>query len=148
MLQSRPTPAGERIIEPMIALARCSKLQRIIVAGSHSGELMFALHRRGYIRVATTSNCGLPSGQYDLALVDWRERSIRALESTLDWLVEFLPPTGLLVVWVDPQERAGNRKLRSALERHGFRIEAGTIHEHGSAVCAQRRETGPVRKVA
>jgi hypothetical protein len=56
MIQSRLTPSSERIIEPMITLARCSKLQRIIVVGSRSGELMFALHRRGYIRVATTSN--------------------------------------------------------------------------------------------
>ena len=54
---------------------------------------MFELHRRGYIRVATTANCGLPAGQYDVALVDWRQRSIKALETTLDWLVDFLSPT-------------------------------------------------------
>jgi hypothetical protein len=148
MIQSRLTPASERIVEPMIALARCSKLQRIIVAGSCSAELMFELHHRGYIRVATTANCGLPAGQYDVALIDWRQRSIKALETTLDWLVEFLRPAGVLVVWVDPQERAGNRKLRSALARHGFLVEAGTIREHGSAVCAQRCEMNPVRKVA
>jgi hypothetical protein len=148
MLQSRLNPASERIIEPMVALARCSKLQRIIVAGSRSAELMFELHRRGYIRVATTASCGLPARQYDVALIDWRQRSIKALETTLDWLVEFLPPAGVLVVWVDPQEPAGNRKLRSALIRHGFLVEAGTIHEHGSAVCAQRCDMSPVRKVA
>ena len=90
MIQTRLIPAGERIIEPMLALARCSKLQRIVVAGSKSGELMFELHRRGYVRVATTANCGLPAGQYDVALVDWRQRSIKALETTLDWLVDFL----------------------------------------------------------
>jgi hypothetical protein len=83
-----------------------------------------------------------------VSLVDWRERSIKAPETTLDWLVEFLPRAGVLVVWVDPQERAGNRKLRSALERHGLLVEAGTIHQHGSAVCAQRCEIGPLRKVA
>jgi 4-hydroxy-tetrahydrodipicolinate synthase len=77
MIQSRLTPSGERIIEPMIALARCSKLQRIIVAGSKSPELMFELHRRGYVRVVTTANCGLPAEQYDVALVDWRQRSIK-----------------------------------------------------------------------
>jgi hypothetical protein len=109
MVQSRLTPAGERIIEPMIELARCSKLKRIIVAGAKSAALMFELHRRGYVHVATTANCGLPAGQYDVALVDWRERSIKGLDTTLDWLVDFLGSRGVLVVWTDPQEPAGNR---------------------------------------
>src|SRR5262245_16816843 len=119
MVQSRLTPAGERIIEPMIELARCSKLDRIIVAGADSGALMFGLHRRGYVRVATTANCGLPTGQYDVALVDWRGRSIKALDATLDWLVDFLSPARELVVWIDPQDAVGNRKLRVLLGKHG-----------------------------
>ena len=106
MSQSRLTSTSERIIEPMIDLARCSKLERIIVAGADSAALMFELHRRGYVRVATTANCGLPAGQYDVALVDWRGRSIKALDPTLDWLVDFLTPAGVLVVWIDPQEPA------------------------------------------
>jgi hypothetical protein len=148
MIQTRLIPAGERIVEPMLALARCSKLQRIIVAGSKSAELMFELHRRGHVRVATTSNCGLPAGQYDVALIDWRQRSIKALETTLDWLVDFLSPAGVVVVWVDPQEPAGNRKLRRALEAHGLIVEAGTIHAHGSAVSAQRRDMKPLPRAA
>jgi hypothetical protein len=140
MTQSRIIPAAARIIEPMIDLARCSKRQRIIVAGAKSAELMFDLHRRGHVRVATTANCGLPAGQYDVALVDWRQRSIKALETTLDWLVDFLGPAAALVVWIDPQEPAVNRKLRSMLERHGLVVEAGTIREHGSAVSAHRLE--------
>jgi hypothetical protein len=125
MGQLRLTPAGERIIEPMIELARCSKLDRIIVAGAKSAALMFELHRRGYVRVATTTNCGLPAGQYDVALVDWRERSIKALDTTLDWLVDFLGSAGALVVWIDPQESAANRKLRSMLEKHGLVSRGG-----------------------
>jgi hypothetical protein len=148
MVQARLIPAGEHIIEPMLALARCSKLQRIIVAGSKSAELMFELHRRGHVRVATTANCGLPAGQYDVALVDWRQRSIKALETTLDWLVDFLSPAGVVVVWVDPQEPAGNRKLRRVLEAHGLIVEAGTIHAHGSAVSAQRRDDKRFSKAA
>ena len=148
MIQSRLAPAGERIIEPMIELAHCSKLKRIIVAGSKSAALMFELHRRGYVRVATTANCGLPSGQYDVALVDWRQRSIKALDTTLDWLVDFLSPAGMVVVWVDPQEPAGNRKLRAILEKHGLVVEAGTVHKYGSAVSAQRSEMKPISKVA
>ena len=148
MLQSRLTPTGERIIEPMIELARCSKLDRIIVAGANSAALMFELHRHGYVRVATTTNCGLPAGQYDVALVDWRGRSIKALDTTLDWLIDFLSPAGGLVVWIDPQEPAGNRKLRSLLEKHGLAIEAGTVQEHGSAVSAQRADMKTISKVA
>jgi hypothetical protein len=148
MVQARLIPAGEHIIEPMLALTRCSKLQRIIVAGSQSAELMFELHRRGHVRVATTSTCGLPAGQYDVALVDWRQRSLKALETTLDWLVDFLSPAGVVVVWVDPQEPAGNRELRRALEAHGLIVEAGTIREHGCAVSAQRRDSRPFSKVA
>jgi hypothetical protein len=132
----------------MIDLAHCSKRRRIIVAGSNSAELMFDLHRRGYVRVTTTANCGLPAGQYDVALVDWRQRSIKALETTLDWLVDFLGPAAALVVWIGPQEPAGNRKLRSMLERHGLVVEAGTIREHSSAVSAHRSEIGPISKVA
>jgi hypothetical protein len=106
MIQSRLTPSSEQIIEPMLGLARCSKHHRIIVAGSQRSELMCELHRRGYARVATTTTCGLPDGQYDVAFIDWRQHSINALETTLDWLVHFLGPSGVLVAWLDPQEPA------------------------------------------
>ena len=148
MLQSRIIPAGERIVEPMIDLARWSRQQRIIEAGAKSAELMFELHRRGYPRVSTTANCGLPLGQYDVALIDWRQRSIKALETTLYWLVDFLGDTAVLVVWTDPQEPAGNQTLLSVLERVGLVVEAGSIHKHGCAVSARRAEITPNRKVA
>src|SRR5262245_1985226 len=149
MLQSHLTSAGGRaIVEPMIALARCSKRQRILVAGAKSAELMFELNRRGHARVATTANCGLPAGQYDVALVDWRQRSLKSLETMLDWLVVFLSSAGVLVVRHDPLEPTANRKLRAALEQHGLVVEAGTVREHGSAVSARRRESGPLSKVA
>ena len=148
MIQSRLTPSSERIIEPMLGLARCSKHHRIIVAGSKRSELMFDLHRRGYGRVATTTTCGLPDGQYDVALVDWRQHSIKALETTLDWLVHFLAPSGVLVAWLDPQERAGNRTLRAMLEEHGLVVEAGTVRDHGSAVAARRCDPCPLSKAA
>jgi len=146
---SSPTPANERsILDPMIALARCSKQQRILIAGAHRAELMFQLHRRGHIRVATTANCGLPAGQYDVALLDWRQRSLKSFETTLDWLVAFLGSGGVLVAWFDPLEPADNRKLRAVLEQHCLVVEAGTIRAHGCAVAARREETGLLCKVA
>ena len=148
MTLSRIPSAADRIIEPMIALAGCSKQHRIVVAGSKGVELMLELHRRGYARAAATANCGHPAGQYDVALVDWRRRTFKTLEPVLDWLVDFLSPAGVLVVWVDPQKAAANETLRLSLERRGFVIESGTIHECGCAVSARRRELNPVRNAA
>lgn len=132
-----PTVSGERIIETMIELARCSNLHRIIVAGSKGPHQMFELHRRGYTRVATTATCGLPRGQYDVAFVE-QLQSIKALETTLDWLVHFLAPTSVLVIWIDTSESTDQRKLGSILERLGFQLEAGTRCEGGLAVAARR----------
>ncbi len=138
MRQLKTTAAGEEIAETMIELARCSKLHRIIVSGSKAAHQMFVLHRLGYNRVVTTATCGLPRGQHDVAFVEWSLHSIKALEATLDWLVHFLAPTGVLVISIDSRERAGRRKLGSILERLGFRVEAGTRCAHGLAVSARR----------
>jgi hypothetical protein len=75
-----------------------------------------------------------------VALIDWQLEAIAALERTLGWLVLFLAPTAVLVIWVDSSERSGNRKLGSMLERLGFTIEAGTRCEQGLAVLARRRD--------
>jgi hypothetical protein len=148
MTQAHPIPEGDRILEPMLALARCSTMQRIIVAGAKSVELMFELQRRGYVRTAGTAYCGRPAGQYDVALVDWRRRTFKELEKTLDWLVDFVSPAGVLVVWVDPQKPAANLSLRSALEKRAFVVEAGTVRDDGCAVSARRRDRKPIPQAA
>ena len=134
----KPTISGERIIATMIELARSSSLHRIIVAGSKGPRQLFELYRRGYSRVATTANCGLPRGQYDVALVEWQLHSLKALETTLDWLVHFLAPSSVLVIWIDASESTNQRKLGSILEKVGFRLEAGTRCEGGLAIAARR----------
>jgi hypothetical protein len=148
VMTSPHVATGDRIVDPMIALAGCSTQHRIVVAGSKSMELMLELHRRGYLRAAATGNCGRPAGQYDVALVDWRRRPLRALETTLDWLVNFLTPNGVLVVWVDAQKPDANRSLRVSLEKRGFVIEQGTVHECGCALSARRQLTFPIQKAA
>ena len=140
--------AGDRIIDPMIALAGCLTQHRIIVAGSKSIEQMLELQHRGYVRAAATANCGRPAGQYDVALVDWRRRTLNALETTLDWLVNFLRPGAVLVVWVDAQKPAANQSLRAALERRGFAIEQGAVHECGCAVSARLQQSYPLQEAA
>jgi hypothetical protein len=148
VMASLRVATGDRIIEPMIALAGCSSQHRIVIAGSNSIEMMLDLQRRGYLRVAATANCGRPAGQYDVALVDWRRRTLNALEAALDWLVDFLRPGAVLVVWVDAQKPAANQSLRTSLEKRGFVIEQGTVHECGCAVAARRQQTYPLQKAA
>jgi hypothetical protein len=135
-------PANETVVDS-VELARCSKQHRIIIAGSRSPTLMIGLHQRGYYRVETIASCGAPRGQYDVALVDWRGRSIRALAATLDWLVNFLGSSAVLVVWIDSQERASGARLQSMLERFGFQIEVGTRSAAGCGVAACRRDPAP-----
>ena len=147
-MSSLQVTAGDRIIEPMIALADCSTQHRIIVAGSRSMELMLELHRRGYPLAAATGNCGRPAGQYDVALVDWRRRTLATLESTLDWLMNFLGDRAVLVVWVDAQKPAANQSLRASLEKRGFIVEQGMVHECGCALSARRSRIHPLQKAA
>lgn len=114
----------------------------------HGRRTLLQLQRRGYVRTAATANCGHPARQYDVALVDWRRRTSKSLEVALDWLVDFLSPSGVLVVWVDLQKTTATEALRQSLKRRGFGVEAGTVHDCGCAVSARRREMNPIRKAA
>ena len=125
------------VIDTLIELAACSKLQQILLAGPKASEHMLELHRRGYRRVATTATSGLPRGQYDVAVLDGQLCSVKALETTLDWAVDFLASTGVLVTSV--QGKPGTaRRLRTILEKLGFRVEVGTLCEDGLAISARR----------
>ena len=148
MTQSSPIPSDERIVDTMIQLARAAKPHRMIVAGANSAEILVELHRRGYLRVTTTKICREPCRQFDVALVAWREQSIKTLETTLDRLVHYLSAAGVLVVWIGPHERMPDQALRLAFGRLGFRIESGTICEDGIAVAARRLELKPAAKAA
>ena len=147
-MSSPQVTTGDRIIDPMIALAGCSTRQRIVVAGSKSMELMLELHRRGYLLAAAAGNCGRPTGQYDVALVDWRRRTLHALEPTMDWLMDFLSPRAVLVVWVDAQKPAANESLRTSVTKRGFVIVRDAVHECGCALSARRSQDYPVQKAA
>jgi hypothetical protein len=83
-----------------------------------------------------------------VALVAWREQSIKTLETTLDRLVHYLSAAGVLVLWIGPHERIANQMLGLVVQRLGFRIESGTICEDGVAVAARRLELKPAAKAA
>ena len=148
MTSSLTTVAGDRIIDPMLALAGCSKQHRIVVAGSKGVELMLELQRRGYVRHGghgqlRPSGRPIRRGAGRLAAPHVQDPRGRA------GLVGGFPrPTGVLVVWVDPQKEVANEALRASLERRGFVIEAGAVHDCGCAVSARRREANALRKAA
>jgi hypothetical protein len=148
MTQPRAIQSDERIVDAMIQLSCATRPHRMIVAGPHSSEVLLELHRRGYLRVTTAKLCDLPCGQFDVALVAWREHSIKALETTLDGLVHFLSIAGVLVVWIGTRDRIPIQMLRLALERLGFRIEAGTTCETGVTISARRLESSSIAKAA
>lgn len=133
---------GERIIDMMIELAGPFRLQRSIVAGARSCELVTQLHRRGHTRVETTASCRLPRGQCRLALLDGRLSSVKAIETTLCWLAHFLAQGSALVIGVDCSERVSSRRLAAMLERLGFEIEVETRCDSGAAFLARRRDAG------
>jgi hypothetical protein len=140
MTQSRSELASGQIVDSMLELAGCSKRHRILVTGLHSPQLMKGLHRRGYCRVDTTASCGLPHGQYHAGLINWHGHSVKALEATLEWLVHFLAPSAILVVWVDGREAACHRLLQSMLDRFGFQVEVGIRRAEGVGILACRRD--------
>jgi len=139
---------GDRIIDPMIALAGCSPGQRIVVVGAKSIELMMDLQRRGYFLAASAGNCGLPAAQYDAALVDWRRRPLGALDAAMDWLDGFLGPRAVLVIWLDAQKPAAKDNLRAAVAKRGFIVLQGAEHPCGSALLARRSQAYPMQKAA
>jgi hypothetical protein len=141
-----PTPTGsiDRKIDSIIALAGCSDHQRILLAGIRDPGPVSDWRSRGYQRVATVATSSLPHGQYDVAIVEWRQHSIKALETMLDWLVYFLSPQGVLVIWIDgaSDTASARRNLRSAIERLDFHIESGKRCATGFAISACRLSAG------
>jgi hypothetical protein len=137
-----------RIAGGLVELARAKTSTRLMVAGDATTQLLAELRRRGFGNVLGAKNCGLPRGQFDIALVAWQDHSIKALETTLDWLVHFLSPTGALGIWVGSAELVSQQKLKMALDRLGFRIESGSRVERGIAVCARRLEIIRAAKAA
>jgi hypothetical protein len=139
---------GDRIISPMIGLSACAKTDRILIVGSKALEFMLEMQRRGFDRTAASANCGRAAGQYDVAMVDWRRRTIHSLDPTLRWLLGYLRPAGKLVVWVDAQKEIVNQDLRTMLERRGFAVESGTDHDCGRGISARLLETRPLKQAA
>lgn len=148
MAHSSTVSEGDKFLKHMLAFAQCGKQQRILVAGEKSIELTFELERDGYSRATSVANCGRAARQYDMALVDWRRRTFRSLETTLDWLVDFLHADGRLLVATDPQKAQAREALNAALEKRGFVVEDAIIYDGGYAVSARSRAYKPILQAA
>jgi hypothetical protein len=130
LIKPRLNAYDEQIVGPMIALARSSIRDRIMMAGTNSAEFLFELHRRGYC-----DHCKLPFCEWAM------RRRFSRFKTTLDWLMDFLNPAGVMVIWVDPMQPSKDREIRSALERRGLIVEVGSAGEDGTAISARRGKT-------
>jgi hypothetical protein len=137
----------EQIVETMIGLTRLSYLHRLIVAGSDSLELYLALRRRGFIRVATTMTCRIPKGQHAVGLITG-QNSLDGTEAALAQISPFLGATAAIAVLIDSSESGFCLKIRSKLERIGFRIEAGVRCQQGLVLSAYRHGVGQMENAA
>jgi hypothetical protein len=136
MTNRTPNGSIDHITGTMIELAQCCAEHRIILAGSNEHDRISELHSHGFSRAVTTATCKLSRRQYDVAFVEWRQHSIKALETILDWLVHFVTPMGVLVIWIDAAPE--QRKLHAAIEKLGFHVETGTRCQNGFVVSARR----------
>ena len=142
-----PLPNSEPVLDAMISLARLSQSRRVIVAGADAFGLYLSLLDRGFAHATTTATCRVSCGQHDAALISGRY-STDGLESLLNRVVPFLNARATIAIWIDSGAACGGTKLRTILERLGFRIEAGTACENGFIVSAQRRDWSPVANAA
>jgi hypothetical protein len=128
----------EQVVDTMIELTRLSSLHRAIIAGSDSLELYLALRRRGFIRVATTTTCGIPKGQHAVGLITG-QNSQAAIEAALTQISQFLSASAAVAVPIDSPEGGSCLKIRGKLEQMGFRIEAGVRCQQGLVLSAYRQ---------
>jgi hypothetical protein len=137
----------EQVVDTMIELTRLSSQLRAVVVGSDSLELYLALRRRGFARVSTTETCRIPKGQHAVGLITG-QNSLAAIEAALTQISPFLCANAAVAVLIDSRESGFCLKIRSKLERMGFRIEAGVRCQQGLVLSAYRRGFGQMENAA
>jgi hypothetical protein len=147
MVQPSSVSNQEQVVDTMIGLTRLSHLQRAIVAGSDALDLFLALRRRGFVRVATTATCRIPSGQHSVGLITG-QNSLAAIETALTEISRFLYTNATIAVLIDSREGDVCLKIRKRLEQMGFRIEAGVRCQQGLVLSAYRQGFGQMENAA
>lgn len=122
----------------MITLTHLSSLNRTIVAGDDSTELYLALRRYGLVRFGLHPACRPHWTSCAVGLITVRN-SFAAFEAALAQVTAWLGTTATIAVLVKSDESGFALAIRKALERIGFRIEAGVRSRQGLVVSAHRR---------
>ena len=147
MGQPHSVSSREQVVDTMIELTRLSYLHRAIVAGCDSLDLCLMLHRRGFIRAATTTTCRIPKGQHAVGLIRG-QNSLGAIDAALAEIAQFLSASAAIAVLIDSRESSFCLKIRTKLEQMGFRIEAGVRCQQGLVLSAYRQGFGQMENAA
>ena len=146
MTQSHIASAPQ-VVDLMVQLTRASTAHRVFAAGSNAFELYLDLLDRGFSRVATTATCRIPCAQHDVAFIAGNH-SAQAIETLLAGLIPYLSARAVIALHIDAHENRLGGKVQAALERLGFRVEAGSRCASGFVLCARRREWIDVAQAA
>lgn len=138
---SRPAFASPRdeIVDTMINLTHLSRAHRIVVAGGDGIELYLALRRRGFGFGVLASTCRTPVARHSVGLIAG-DRCYQAIEATIGQIGPLLCPTASLTISIESQESGLAAKVRTRLQKLGFRIEAGARCQQGFVLTAHREE--------
>ena len=138
---SRPAFASPRdeIVDTMINLTHLSRAHRIVVAGGDGIELYLALRRRGFGFGVLASTCRTPVARHSVGLIAG-DRCYQAIEATIGQIGPLLCPTASLTISIESQESGLAAKVRTRLQRLGFRIEAGARCQQVFVLAAHREE--------
>jgi hypothetical protein len=138
MDQPHSASEGEQVVDTMIGLTRLSSLHRAIVAGSDRMEFCLALRRRGFIRVAVATASRLPRRPYSVGLIT-AQNTVNEIEAALAQISPLLCANAAIAILIASRETGFCLKIRSRLERMGFRIEAGVRCQQGLVLSACRQ---------
>jgi hypothetical protein len=139
MLQLHPSTSDrDQVVDTMIALTHLSNLSRAIVAGEGSTELYLKLRRRGLVRVGLPSAFRLRKAACAVGLITAGDK-LAAFEAALAQIAPSLGAVATVAVLIKSSESGFSLKIRKALERIGFRIEAGVRCQQGLVLSAYRQ---------
>ena len=132
------TSEHDQVVETMITLTHLSNLNRAIVAGDGCTELYLALRRRGLVRVGLHLAFRLHKATCAVGLITVQD-SLGSFEAALAQITPTLGTNATIAVLIKSGETGFALKIRKALERIGFRIEAGVRCQQGLVISAHRR---------
>ena len=150
MAQSCVTEGIAQVLDTMISLTRLTRQQRVIVAGGDSMALYLGLRQRGFMRTTTPTLCGHGRAQHAIGFIGGQnaanQGSGAGIEGYLEQISAFMTVNAGLALLVGSGENS--LKIRTKLERLGFRVEAGVRCAQGLVLSASRQGYEQVARAA